>query len=214
MTCLPRRAARARSDRAGRAPANGGSGVLTDVSEDLGGVSRCVGAVGNNHDEGLLFLWLGRARIPRAHLKQRHPRELIVRELASHQRQTRVVPRLAPRAAVVRVRRPVVPLRLERARADRHLLAPSPTTEALLLEPVPGGRVRVSVQPGLHVPRQSLTLQLARLHQFARLHQPCRRPARLNCADVISSTILSFWAIDVSKSGSFDSVGRVLDRVS
>ena len=58
MTCLPRRAARARSDRAVRAPANGGSGVLTDVSEDLGGVSRCVGAVGNNHDEGLLFLCL------------------------------------------------------------------------------------------------------------------------------------------------------------
>ena len=29
------------------------------MSEDLGGVSRWVGAVGNNHDEGLLFLCLG-----------------------------------------------------------------------------------------------------------------------------------------------------------
>ena len=105
-----------------------------------------------------------------SHLKHRHPRQLIVRELASHQLEGRVVPRLAPPRRRARVARSALLLGFQRPRPDTRLLAAPPSSEALRLEPLPGRRLSVSLEPGLDVARQSLTL-------LARLHRPRGSPA-------------------------------------
>lgn len=105
-----------------------------------------------------------------SHLKHRHPRQLIVCELASHQLKGRVVPHLAPPRRRARVARSALPLGFQRPRPDARLLAAPPSSEALRLEPLPGRRLSVSLEPGLDVPRQSLTL-------LALLHRPRGSPA-------------------------------------
>ena len=81
-----------------------------------------------------------------------------------------MVPRLAPPRRRARVARSALLLGFQRPRPDARLLAAPPSSEALRLEPLPGRRLSVSLEPGLDVARQSLTL-------LARLHRPRGSPA-------------------------------------